>query len=426
MMRVFLAGMAMLLPCEVGAQGETKPQDGGSAVEISPRPGARPEGLDTTPTPKPVNLGFQRWIKGFKARAQAKGIPESVITAAFDGVRYNDEVIARDRNQSEFTKAIWDYLDSAVSLKRIENGQAAMLEHGDLLGRIEEAYGVPAEVVTAVWGMETSYGSFRGGRDLVESLATLAYDGRRGAFFEAQLVAALEILAAGDVPPRQMTGSWAGAMGHTQFIPTSYLLYAVDFTGDGKRDIWGEDPADALASTAAYLAKAGWQEGRPWGIEVRLPKGFDYALAGTSRKAAADWAGMGILTAQGEPLPDHGPSELKLPAGARGPALLAYQNFKVISRYNAADTYVIGVGHLSDRIRGGVPFVSEWPREDRALNSAERKELQGLLQEAGFEPGGIDGKIGPRSKAALRAYQAKIGVVPDGFASYTLLQKMRR
>ncbi|MDZ4135808.1 MAG: lytic murein transglycosylase, partial [Paracoccaceae bacterium] len=212
--------------------------------------------------------GFQRWIAQFRGRALANGISGRTYDRAFDGVRYNTDVIARDRNQAEFTKTIWEYLDSAASDKRIENGKDALRKHRRVLDQIEARYGVDKEVVVAIWGLESAYGEFRGTNPIIEALATLAYDGRRGKFFEQQLVASLQILQAGDTTPARMTGSWAGAMGHTQFIPTSYLAYAVDFTGDGKRDIWSDDPSDALASTAAYLARFGWQKGRPWGVEV--------------------------------------------------------------------------------------------------------------------------------------------------------------
>lgn len=225
------------------------------------------------------NTRFAQWIKAFRTRALAKGITPTVFDQAFRGVKYDKDVIAKDRNQSEFTKQIWDYLDSAASPVRVKNGKAALRKHKRILDKIEARYGVEKEVVAAIWGLESAYGAQRGDIDIIEALATLSYDGRRGKFFEAQLIAALQILQSGDVRPRDMKGSWAGAMGHTQFIPTSYLSLAQDFNGDGKRDIWSDDPTDALASTAAYLAKFGWRKGQPWGVEVVLPKGFNYGLA---------------------------------------------------------------------------------------------------------------------------------------------------
>ena len=226
------------------------------------------------------------------------------FSKAFQGVRYNADVVQKDRNQSEFTKQIWEYLDSAASEARVKNGRAALGKNRRLLNEIEARYGVEAEVVAAVWGLESAYGSFRGNVPIVEALATLAFDGRRGRFFESQLIAALRIIQSGDVPPSRMTGSWAGAMGHTQFIPTSYLAYAVDFRGDGRRDIWSDDPTDALASTAAYLKNFGWRKGQPWGVEVTLPNGFSYGLTGERiKKSPTEWAALGVRDTKGRKVP---------------------------------------------------------------------------------------------------------------------------
>ncbi|MCV2867065.1 lytic murein transglycosylase [Defluviimonas sp. WL0002] len=376
--------------------------------------------------PASANLGFDRWITGFRARAMASGISQATLDRAFSGISYNTHVIQKDRNQAEFTKAIWDYLDRAVSDLRVENGERALKRHRKLLDRIEKTYGVEKEVVVAIWGLESSYGDNRGDIPLIEALATLAYDGRRGSFFESQLIAALKIVQSGDVAPRNMTGSWAGAMGHTQFIPTSYLSFAVDFTGDGKRDIWSDDPADALASTAAYLARSGWKQGQPWGVEVRLPADFDFGLTGERvTKSAADWAKLGVRDVQGRRVSNHGPASILMPAGARGAAFMIFSNFHAIERYNAADAYVIAVGHLSDRLKGGIPIQANWPREDRALVFDERVELQQRLSRAGFDTGGVDGKIGPMTIAAVRAYQRSVGMIPDGYASLDILRRLR-
>ena len=372
------------------------------------------------------NIAFARWIDGFRQRARGAGIRGSVFDAAFQGVRYDTDVIRRDRNQSEFTKQIWEYLDSAVSDTRVRNGRAAFQEHARLLARIEDRYGVEAEVVTAIWGLESAYGAFRGDTPIVSALATLAYDGRRGAFFEQQLIAALKILQAGDVSPRKMTGSWAGAMGHTQFIPTSYLDYAVDFTGDGKRDIWADNPADALASTAAYLKRFGWKKGQPWGVEVRLPRGFNYSQTGERiKKNPRDWAALGVRDMRGGVVPNHGRASILLPAGAQGAAFMIFDNFHVIERYNTADAYVIGVGHLSDRIAGRPPIQADWPRGDRNLRFAEKKEMQRLLTRRGFSTEGVDGIIGPNTIEAIRRFQSQRGLIPDGYASYDILRRLR-
>ena len=402
------------------------------AVERSLRPRLRGVVREAAPVEAaPVELAasnarFQSWIKAFRRRAAAKGISGSTFDRAFRGVRYDADVIKRDRNQSEFTKTLWDYLDSAASDTRIANGKAAVAKYRATLDRIEARYGVDKEVVAAIWGLESAYGTFRGSKDLVGSLATLAFDARRGKFFEGQLVAGLTILQAGDVAPRNMTGSWAGAMGHTQFIPTSYLDYAVDFTGDGKRDIWGDDPTDALASTANYLAKFGWVKGQPWGVEVTLPKGFDYALANRKiLKSPGQWGAMGIKATGGQTVRNYGQASILLPAGAKGAAFMIFKNFSVIERYNTADAYVIGVGHLSDRLKGGPAIKSGWPRGDRALKFNERKEMQRLLTAKGFDTKKIDGRVGPLTIEAVRGYQRSIGMVPDGYASLDILKRLR-
>ncbi len=396
------------------------------AVETSLRPEPRP-GLAAMGEGQPASAsGFRAWVVAFAQQAQRERIPAAVINAAFAGVSYDGEVVRRDRSQAEFTRQIWEYLDSAVSDSRVANGRQALARHGTALAAIERRYGVPAEVVVAIWGMETSYGSYRGSDSVIRSLATLAYDGRRQAFFEEQLMAALKILAAGDVAPRAMRGSWAGAMGHTQFMPTSFLDHAVDFTGDGRRDIWGDDPTDALASAANYLAANGWQTGQPWGVEVRLPAGFDYTQAGRdTRKSPRRWAALGVRDMAGREVPDHGRASIFLPAGARGPAFMVFDNFAVIERYNPADAYVMGVGILSDRIAGRAGVRADWPRGDRALSRSEKMELQKRLTAAGYDTRGIDGMVGPDTQEAIRRFQRAAGLVPDGYASAALLQRLR-
>ncbi len=300
-----------------------------------------------------------------------------------------------------------------------------LAEQADALSQIETRYGVEKEIVTAIWGLESAYGTFRGSDPVLSSLATLAYDGRRRAFFEGELLDALRILQAGDTTPARMQGSWAGAMGHTQFMPSSFQQYAEDFTGDGKRDIWSDDPRDALASTAAYLKHFGWVQGQPWGVEVRLPEGFDYLLAGRDiLKTAAEWRALGVRPVTGS-LGDHGPASLLLPGGAEGAAFLIYANFAVIERYNSADAYVIGVGHLADRIAGGGPIEASWPVQDRALTYDERIELQTQLTAQGFDTVQIDAKIGPLTINAVRDFQLSRGLVPDGYASPRLLEALR-
>ncbi|MBD3787439.1 MAG: lytic murein transglycosylase [Sphingomonadales bacterium] len=394
----------------------------------SPPSSAGAQVIDAIPPADPAHQrGLEAWLAAFKPRALSEGITEATWTRATRDIRYNPKVIERDRNQAEFVRPIWDYLDSAASDTRIENGRAALRDHAAVLRAIEAQYGVEKEVVVAVWGMESNYGKNRGSTLILPALATLAYDGRRGSFFASQFIAALKIIQAGDTDPGHLTGSWAGAMGHTQFIPTSYLSFAVDFTGDGKRDIWSENPADALASTAAYLARSGWSKGQPWGVEVTLPPGFDYNLAGKKvKKSPADWAALGVRAQGGGTVPNHGAASILLPAGAKGPALMIFGNFTAISRYNNADSYVIGVGHLSDRLVGKGPFVAPWPRDGRALTEAERIEVQERLTAAGYDTQGADGKIGSNTIAAVMDWQRANGLPPDGYVTEKLLNALRR
>ncbi|WP_295535737.1 lytic murein transglycosylase [uncultured Thioclava sp.] len=382
---------------------------------------------DAIPAADPATEArFEAWLRGFKSRAMANGISDATWTRAMADVRYNPKVIERDRYQSEFTKSIWDYLDSAVSPERVATGQQMLRQYGPQLNAIEKKYGVDKEVVVAIWGMESRYGAHRGTTAIIPALATLAYDGRRGEFFAKQLIAALKIIQSGDVDERHMTGSWAGAMGHTQFIPTSYEAYAVDFTGDGKRDIWSNDPTDALASTAAYLARSGWSKGQPWGVEVTLPAGFNYSLTGKgTKKSPAQWAALGVRSATGGSIANYGPASILVPAGAKGPAFMIFGNFRAISRYNAADSYVIGVGHLADRIKGKGPFVRDWPRTGKPLSAPQKIELQERLTAAGYDTDGTDGKIGPNTAKAIVAYQKARGLAPDGYATLELLQTLR-
>ena len=394
------------------------------------RPKPRPTGVQRVSTDPAADSGtaqaFRYWLQDFRTRAGRQGISRRVMDEAFDGVTFDSDVIRRDRNQSEFTKTIWEYLSTAVSDTRISNGRAALTEHHRLLREIEARYGVEHQVVLAIWGLESAFGAYKGNNHTIRSLATLAFDSRRSDFFEEQLIAALRILQAGDVRATDMSGSWAGAMGHTQFMPTSFLQYAVDFTGDGKRDIWGDSPADALASTAAYLKAFGWTKGQPWGVEVRLPSGFDYALADRDVvKSPADWAALGVRGMSGQPVSDHGAGSILLPAGAGGAAFMIFDNFAVIERYNSADAYVIAVGHLGDRILGGPAIGGGWPQGDRALTFDERIEVQRRLTRAGFDTRKIDGRIGPLTIGAVRAWQKAKGEVPDGYASLRLLEKLR-
>ena len=406
------------------ALGETI-QLASADLAVSLRPVPRPS-IEALQVSAAAAARFQVWLSAFQDRARQQGISQRTLSQVFSDITFDEDIIARDRNQAEFSKPIWAYLDSAVSDTRLSNGRAAMQRHRQVLKQIEAEYGVEKEVVTAIWGLETSFGSYRGSSRTLRSLATLAFDARRAQFFETQLIAALQIVQAGDVSAANMLGSWAGAMGHTQFMPTSYLDHAVDFDGDGRRDIWSDDPTDALASAASYLAQHGWTKGQPWGVEVRLPAGFDYASARRDfTRMPSEWAAQGVVGTDGIAVPDHGRAAILLPAGGQGVALMIFDNFSVIEAYNGADAYVIGIGHLSDRLAGGVSFQSNWPRADQVLSFSEKKELQTRLTEAGFDTKGIDGRTGPNTINAVRAYQLAQGLRPDGYPTVKLLDRLR-
>ena len=329
--------------------------------------------------------------------------------------------------QPEFTKAFWDYLDILVSEPRIATGRELLAKHKAVFDKVEKSYGVDRTIITAIWGVESNYSTLGGDRSVVRSTATLACVGRRQAYFRDEFLSALEILHRGDVRPEQLKGSWAGAFGPTQFMPTSFKRFAVDFDGDGRRDVVDSIP-DLIASTANNLKKDGWVPGSTWGYEVVIPKGFSYLLADRSKQhTLKEWEAHGIRRVAGKSFPN--PNErayLLVPAGSQGPGFLMLQNFRVIMKYNPAEAYALAIGHLADRLRGGDGFVQPWPRHEPVLTLAERREMQELLQRKGFNVGEPDGRFGSRTRAAIRDYQASAGLVPDGFASATILARLRR
>ncbi len=380
----------------------------------------------TAALPAHAQAGFESWLRGFAQRAARRGISQDTLNAAFSGVSFLPDVVANDSRQAEVAKPLQDYLVSAASGARLAGGRRALGRYRSLLDRIERRYGVEKEVIVAIWGMESAFGGFRGSAPVFSTLATLAYEGRRRALFEAELLAALKILEAGHTSAAQMKGSYAGAMGHTQFMPSTFHAHAQDFDGDGRRNIWSDDPSDALASAAALLKAEGWRKGQPWAIEVRLPEGFDLALTGrVYPRSARDWRRLGVRSAQGRRLPDNGPGALILPAGPRGPVFMIYDNFHVLKTYNYADSYVIGVGHLSDKLAGGGEIVSGFPRNPWGMSNAERRALQERLNARGFGAGNPDGVIGEKGRAAIRAYEQAKGLRVTGVPSKALLSALR-
>jgi lytic murein transglycosylase len=330
--------------------------------------------------------------------------------------------------QPEFTKAFWDYLDLLVNDSRIKRGQEILAQYRTTFDAMEKAYGVDRNIVTAIWGIESNFGTAGGDRPVVRSTATLACIGRRQDFFRNEFLATLEILERGDVSPDRLKGSWAGAFGPTQFMPTSFKRYAVDFDGDGRRDVV-DSPADLIASTANNLKTDGWMPGQSWGYEIVLPAGFDFMLADTGKTMTVkEWTQKGVLRVGGKPFPRlTDKAHLLVPAGAAGPAFLMLNNFRVIMKYNPAEAYALAIGHLADRMRGDKPFVTPWPRQERVLTSTERYELQTHLVRRGFDIGGDpNGRINAKSRSAIKSFQVSLGVVPDGFATADLLERLRQ
>jgi membrane-bound lytic murein transglycosylase B len=373
-----------------------------------------------------VSVDFQTWVTGLRERALERQIRGGVFDQIMESVRPLPDVLEFQAKQPEFRLSVRDYLDITVSEERIRNGRLKMRQNRTLLNGIESRFGVEAEMVMAFWGLETGFGANRGTFPVIPALATLAHGGRRSAFFEDELIAALRIVQMGDARPDQMVGSWAGAMGHGQFMPTSFQDFAVDFDGDGRRDIWGEDPCDALASIANYVSKHGWRLGQPWGIEVTLPEGFDHALTGLGRnKSVAEWTDLGVRPARKMPIAEYGAASILLPAGARGAALMVFRNFHVILRYNRAETYAVAVGHLADRFAGGKPFVRGFPEGQRVLSREELREVQMRLTNMGLDTQGIDGLMGPNTARAIRAFQQTQGVFADGYPGICVLDRLR-
>lgn len=359
--------------------------------------------------------------------AKANGVSRDLFDAAFAGITEPDPTVLKlANNQPEFTSTTSEYLAKAVTDIRIETGQGKKADESKLLSAIEKKYGVDRHVLLGIWGMESNFGKDKGSMKVMRSLATLMYSGSRKQYAREQFIAAFKILKRGVVTPETFTGSWAAAMGHTQFIPTSYLSYAVDWTGDGVKDIWGSKE-DALASTANYLARAGWKNDRPWGWEVTLPKKFNRALIGRSHwKPVREWVKLGIARADGQEFgsPD-AQAFVMVPQGVNGPRFLVTQNFMAIMDYNLSHSYALAVGHLGDRIRGKGPFVAAWPPADFDLSFKQRVELQNRLNAMGFETGGNDGRFGARTYEAIIAYQKSVGLALDGVPSVKLLERMR-
>ena len=399
-----------------------------SPSDWSGQPGSSGHPLMTAEAILAAAGNFSACLERLWPDAAKRGVTRATFDTYTNGLTPDLQIMDMMDTQPEFTKAFWDYLDLLVSENRIKRGREILAQYRTVFDAVEKAYGVDRHAVTAIWGIESNFGTSGGDRPVVRSTATLACVGRRQAYFHDEFLAALEILNRGDISPDRLKGSWAGAFGPTQFMPTSFKRFAVDFDGDGRRDVVDSIP-DLIASTANNLKLDGWIAGQTWGYEVALPQGFNYLMAdGAKAMPVKDWEKLGVARVNGKPYPR--PADrayLFLPAGASGPAFLMLNNFRVLMKYNPAEAYALAIGHLGDRLRGDPPLVTAWPREERVLTSAERYEMQQHLVRRGFDIGGEpNGRLNAKSRSAIRSFQASRGLVPDGFATADMLEQLRQ
>lgn len=367
---------------------------------------------------------FADCVGALRAEATAKGIPGRTFDKAMKGVEPDPSVLDAMQAQPEFETPVWEYLGRLVDDKRVADGQARLDKWADVLDRIERTYGVDRYTLVAVWGVESDYGRIMGQRSLVRSLATVSCYGERQNYFRSELLATLEILHKGDMKPEALRGSWAGAFGQTQFMPSTFQRTAVDFDGDGRRDLVASVP-DALASVANFLRAAKWIPDQGWGYEVKLPPRYDGPSGRHQRQPLEAWRKLGITRIDGSPLQIDGEAALLLPTGTRGPAFIVFHNFNAIHAYNRSESYALAIAHLSDRLRGAPAIATPWPTDDPILSRTERKELQQLLIQRGLLEGEPDGIVGSRTVAAVKAFQSSVGLPPDGYASASVLKALR-
>ena len=374
---------------------------------------------------EPDQNDFSACVSGLQSRALEQGVDRSLVSNALGAVEFQPRVIELDRAQPEFRQSFSAYLRARISEARVRKGRQLLARHRDLLDRLTREYGIPGRYLVSFWGMETNFGSYLGTMPTLDSLATLACDPRRSGFFADELITALKLLERERLTPETMRGSWAGAMGHTQFMPSAYIRHAVDGDGDGTIDLWNSE-VDALTSAANYLAALGWQRGERWGREVRLPDDFPFQRSGLRNRAPlAGWRELGVRRADGQPLP---PADMQgsviVPMGHRGPAFLVYDNFAIIMKWNRSQAYAIAVGHLADRIAGRGPLRADLPPVETAPSRSQIEHLQRDLIEQGFDPGEVDGAMGPATRAALRAFQQARGLVADGYPGLQTLEAL--
>ena len=414
----------MALVC--GGAAAQSPSANPAPLPWSGEDGASGHPLMTAVAIREAAANFDNCVASMWPDAARRNISQQSFQRFTTGLRPDLRIMDLMDSQPEFTKAIWEYLDILVNDNRMAKGREVLAKYKAQFDAVEKAYGVDRYIIASIWGVESNYSTLMGDRSVLNSTATLACIGRRQKYFKDEFLVALEILHRGDLRPEQLRGSWAGAFGPTQFMPTAFKRYAVDADGDGRRDVV-DNPYDLIASTANNLKKDGWQAGATWGYEVVVPTGFNYMLADRAKAMTiSQWEHLGLKRATGQPFPH--PAEkayLLAPAGAEGPGFLMLQNFRTIMRYNPAEAYALAIGHFADRLRGGAPFVQPWPRQERVLSRSERLELQQLLAQRGYYRGTPDGQLGGMTREALRGFQASIGAPADGFASSDLLQRLR-
>jgi lytic murein transglycosylase len=414
-------------PAQMSPSGSgPQPPSGGGPQPWSGEDGASGHPLMTATAIREAAANFDNCVAAMWPDAARRNISQDSFQRFTAGLTPDLRIMDLLDAQPEFSKSIWDYLDILVNDNRLAKGREVLAKYKAQFDATEKAYGVDRYVIASIWGIESNYSTQIGDRSVLQSTATLACIGRRQAYFRDEFLSALEILHHGDLRPEQMHGSWAGAFGPTQFMPTAFKRFAVDANGDGRRDVV-DDPADLIASTANNLKKDGWQTGQTWGYEVVVPQGFNYMLADRAKvMTVAQWQSLGVIRPNNQSFPS--PAEkayLLAPAGASGPGFLMLQNFRVIMKYNPAEAYALAIGHFADRLRGGQPFVQSWPRQERELSRSERLELQQLLANRGFYKGTPDGQFGGQTREALRGFQASIGAPADGFASADVLERLR-
>jgi len=376
--------------------------------------------------PAVAQSDFRSCLAGLRGQAAAEGISAAAFDRAFAGVQPDMSVLELMDNQPEFKTPIWDYMAALVDEERVTDGRAAMRQHAQALASAESRYGVDRHVIAGVWGVESNFGKDIGGRPLVQSLATIACHGsRRRDYFRGELFATLKIIDAGDIDPRRLNGSWAGAFGHTQFMPSTFQRLAVDLDGDGRRDVVDSVP-DAVGSTANFLKKAGWNAGLPWGFEVRIPPGYGGPSGRKAKRPVSSWASLGVTRIDGRPLAGDYPAGLLLPAGPNGPAFLVTRNFDALYSYNAAESYGLAIAVLSDRLRGAPGIRTAWPTDDPPLSRAERREMQRLLAARGYDVGEPDGRVGQKTRDAIKDIERRLGMAPTGRPGGKVLEALKR